>query len=138
MQPVLDFLISPAALYGFYALGLVLALSLFLTLKREIRRLERRCAAQQNLVTNLMAGTGAELEELKTRLKECEERSGMLVAPQPTLTGLNLNKRSQILRMLRLGEPADRICSALGVKPQEVELLDKVRIMLAETEPQVQ
>ena len=40
--------------------------------------------------------------------------------------GLNLCKRSQVLRMHRKGDPPDRIAAALEVPLQEVDLLIKV------------
>ena len=56
------------------------------------------------------------------------------VAPPPGLPkpGLNLNKRSQALRMHRRGEGAEQIAAALELPRQEVELLLKVhRIVLS-------
>jgi hypothetical protein len=41
-------------------------------------------------------------------------------------SGLNLSKRSQVLRMHRKGDPQDQIAATLGVPLQEVELLIKV------------
>jgi hypothetical protein len=40
--------------------------------------------------------------------------------------GLNLTKRSHVLRMHRLGHPPEKIAAALEVPRQEVELLIKV------------
>jgi hypothetical protein len=40
--------------------------------------------------------------------------------------GLNLSRRSQVLRMHRKGDPPDRIAASLEVPMQEVELLIKV------------
>ena len=40
--------------------------------------------------------------------------------------GLNLTKRTQVLRMYRNGEPSDRIASLLDLPRQEVDLLIKV------------
>jgi hypothetical protein len=45
------------------------------------------------------------------------------VVPRP---GLNLSKRSQVLRMHRKGDPLDRIAAALEVPLHEVDLLIKV------------
>ena len=56
------------------------------------------------------------------------------VAPTPGMPkpGLNLNKRTQALRMHRRGETAEQICTALELPRQEVELLLKVhRIVLS-------
>jgi hypothetical protein len=49
--------------------------------------------------------------------------------PRP---GLNLNKRSQALRLHRRGDPAEQIATALELPLQEVQLLLKVqRIVLS-------
>jgi hypothetical protein len=46
--------------------------------------------------------------------------------PSPLRAGLNLDSRSQALRMHRRGEPPAGIAAALGLPLQEVELLLKV------------
>jgi hypothetical protein len=47
------------------------------------------------------------------------------ISPTPR-AGLNLTKRSQVLRMHRKGDAPDRIAAALEVPLQEVDLLIKV------------
>jgi len=52
--------------------------------------------------------------------------------PDVCRTALNLNKRSQVLRMHRRGDPSDQIASILEVPRQEVDLLIKVhRIIIS-------
>ena len=47
-------------------------------------------------------------------------------------SGLNLNRRSQALRMHRRGDPPEQIAASLGVSRQEVDLLLKVhRIVMS-------
>lgn len=69
----------------------------------------------------------ASIESLARKLREFEALPG-----DPTVKpGLNLSKRSQVLRMHRSGEAPAQIAAALGVPHQEVELLIKVQgIML--------
>ena len=57
---------------------------------------------------------------------EAEERTGVLVPPAPPKSGLNLNKRSQVIRMSRRGEQAEKIAASLNLPQREVELLLKV------------
>jgi hypothetical protein len=58
-------------------------------------------------------------------------------AAQPALAGpvrpaMNLNKRSQALRLHRRGDPPEAIAASLGLPVQEVDLLIKVhRIVLS-------
>lgn len=113
------------AFYGLTAVGLVLCLFLFVSVKAEIRagghrarKIEKELRAE---LDRLRAGNA----ELAGALKQVEEQSGTLVAPPPR-TGLNLSHRSQVLRRHRLGEDAVRIAGALGLPRNEVDLLIKV------------
>jgi hypothetical protein len=45
---------------------------------------------------------------------------------------INLNKRSQALRMYRRGEPSERIATALQMSRNEVELILKVHRTVVE------
>jgi len=74
--------------------------------------------------------TGAALQKLldglAARLENIEQHPPAGAAPAVPRVGLNLCKRSQVLRMHRTGEPRDRIAAALDVPLQEVDLLIKV------------
>jgi hypothetical protein len=75
----------------------------------------------------------AAVEALAAQVYE-RQKDPPTTPPLPALTrpGLNLNKRSQALRMHRKGEDAARIAALLEVPRQEVELLLKVhRIVLS-------
>jgi hypothetical protein len=112
--------------------GVGLCLYLFVTLKREIWRLETRWQRKQSQLEQTIEGMRAELEDLKLRLQEAEERAGMLVAPTPPRSGLNLSKRTQALRMFHRGESPAQIAGSLGVPENEVQLLLKVSRVVAE------
>lgn len=107
--------------------GIAACASMFVSLRREIERLSRRVKRQQEQFAALQTQLAAELEGAKVRLQEAEERAGVMVAPTPARSGLNLNKRSQALRMSRIGEKAENIAVALGLPRKEVELLLKVQ-----------
>ena len=74
-------------------------------------------------------------ESLAARIQELERSPAPAPAPAaPGMprAGMNLNKRSQALRLHRQGETPDHIAAALELPRQEVELLIKVhRIVLA-------
>jgi hypothetical protein len=74
--------------------------------------------------------TAAALQEtvdgLTARLRDIEMHPPSAAAPPVPRAGLNLSKRSQVLRMHRQGDPPDRIATALEVPLQEVDLLIKV------------
>jgi hypothetical protein len=125
--------IAPFLLIG---INSVLCLFFFLCLEHEIRimalRWKRRQTAQESLTSNLKA----QVADLSVRMLDTEERAGVLVPPIPPKSGLNLNKRSQVIRMSRRGEQAGKIAASLNLPQREVELLLKVysRVVYSSTE----
>ena len=114
-------------LSGLLALALALCLFLFLSLKAEIHGVWRRTVELRAAVEALHASQAA----MEAVLKEIEEQTGTLVPPPPSSSGLNIGKRSQVLRRHRLGEDPDQIAAALNLPRTEVDLLLKVnRIVL--------
>jgi outer membrane murein-binding lipoprotein Lpp len=79
------------------------------------------------------------MEALSTRFESLEQQTEALrrqpaaASPDAGKAALNLNKRAQVLRMHRRGDPPDRIASLLEVPRQEVDLLIKVhRIIISQ------
>jgi hypothetical protein len=107
--------------------GMAACVYVFLSLRREIDRLSRRMKWQQEQFEALHTDITADFDSVKARLREAEERAGVLVPPTPTRSGLNLSKRSQALKMSRIGEKPENIAAALGLPRREVELLLKVQ-----------
>jgi hypothetical protein len=126
----------PLAPFLLIGINSVLCLFFFLCLEHEIRimalRWKRRQTAQESVNNNLKA----QVAELGARLLDTEERAGVLVPPIPPKSGLNLNKRSQVIRMSRRGEQAGKIAASLNLPQREVELLLKVysRVVYSSTE----
>jgi len=73
------------------------------------------------------------LDALTSRVQELEYSPKSVAAvPAVPRAGMNLNKRSQALRLHRQGERPDQIATALDLPRQEVELLVKVhRIVMS-------
>jgi hypothetical protein len=72
------------------------------------------------------------VEALAAQLHDLQNHPPVAPAPGLPKPGLNLNKRSQALRMHRRGEAAEQIASSLDLPRQEVDLLLKVhRIVLS-------
>jgi hypothetical protein len=73
------------------------------------------------------------VESLISRVHELEcAPAAANTVPAVPRAGMNLNKRSQVLRLHRQGERPDQIAGALELPRQEVELLIKVhRIVMA-------
>ena len=126
----------PLAPFLLIGINSVLCLFFFLCLEHEIRvmtlRWKRRQTAQEAVTNNLKA----QVAQLSARMLDTEERAGVLVPPIPPRSGLNLNKRSQVIRMSRRGEQAGKIAASLNLPQREVELLLKVysRVVYSSTE----
>jgi hypothetical protein len=110
--------------------GIAACAYVFLSLRGEIGKVSRRVKRQQEQYEELQAHISSELNSLRGRVAEAEERAGLLVAPAPARSGLNLSKRSQALKMSRIGEKPENIAAALGLPRKEVELLLKVQKMV--------
>ncbi len=116
--------------------GIGLCLFLFVTLKAEIRGLLRRYQQERKQVQDLESALNdarLAMQRLETDLRAVERQTGMLVAPAPARSGLNLSKRTHVLRMHRAGQDGATIATALALPRSEVELLIKVhRIVVAQ------
>lgn len=104
--------------YAVIALGLTATLALFLSLKMEMRRNTRRERRR--------------VDELLGRLRDASPAAPpeTVFVPASGRAGLNINRRTHILRLLRKGEDASHIAAALGVPQKEVELLVRVQEMM--------
>jgi hypothetical protein len=119
--------------YAVLGAGLSFTLYLFFTLKVELAKLDQRSQNKCTALTETIAALRAELDAQGALIRDMQEHSGMLVPPAPTASGLNLNKRGQVLQMHRRGQSADQIATTLGLPRTEVDLLLKVhQIVLAQ------
>jgi len=99
---------------------------IFLSLKKEICRLRQRLHRHSESLELAHQELLQQIEEMRGGLRDVEERSEQLVPPQPTKSGLNLNKRGQVIRMYRRGDGPDHIATLLDLPKNEVDLLIKV------------
>jgi len=131
----LEYLLHPLLSYALMAVGLGLCLYLFMTLKAEMRGLLPCRIEDQQRVEALEGALGEArlaVQQLENDLREVERQTGMLVAPAPARSGLNLSKRTQVLRLHRAGEDSAAIATSLGLPRGEVDLLIKVHGMVLE------
>ncbi len=117
--------------YALQAASSIACLLIFLTLKQEIRRLKLRLDRQQADEASSARDLKLRLEAITLRLRDAEDRAGVLVAPEPPRSGLNLTKRSQAIRMSRRGERAENIAASLSLPRGEVDLLLKINALAA-------
>jgi hypothetical protein len=133
---MLERYLIPLAPYVLLTLACIVALIMIVSFSTELKRLKARAGirqAEQELANRELA---ARLAQLSERLRDTEERSGMLVPPPPPPSGLNLNKRAQAIRMSRRGEPAGNIAASLNLPRGEVELLLKVYNLALDARPE--
>lgn len=125
-------LVILVASQGLLAAALVACIYLFVLGKRDLRAAGKRWAQRQETAQAEVQKLRVELDAMRERVRETEESAGLLVPPPPALSGLNLGKRSQAIRMFRRGEKPGQIAAALHVPEREIELLIKVhRIVLS-------
>lgn len=128
----LEWILLPGFLYGVVGLGLGFCLYLFLSLKCEIRALEKRGQAAETTLAEEIAALRTALDLVRAELRELQEQTGMLVPPAPAKSGLNLSKRGQVLQMFRRGQAPEQIAASLGLPLTEIELLIKVHQIVLE------
>lgn len=111
--------------YAAVALGLVITLVLFLSVKVELERTTRRERKR--------------VDEIMERLQAASPMQPAS-APEPVFVpiaasaGLNINRRTHALRLLRKGQDIAHVSAALGVPRQEIELLVRVQDLIANTQ----
>jgi len=128
-------MLQPLVFCILLAAGLGSCLYLFATLKDEIRGLLRRCQEDRlrvQAVESALNDARLAVEAVETDLRALERQTGMLVAPPPARSGLNLSKRTHVLRMHRAGQDGASIAAALSLPRSEVELLIKVHRIVVE------
>ncbi len=113
-------------IYALVVISLGLCLYLFVSAKREIRRVQLRLKQQNMLLQEAYDRMEFAVEQLKAQFLVIEANAGELVPPTPAKSGMNLNKRTQAARMFRRGEMPEQIATALGLPQNEVNLLLKV------------
>jgi hypothetical protein len=119
----MNWILHPLTLFVLLAAGLALCLYLFISLKQENALLQRRLRDEHASVAAAVESFRSSLLHLQCAVAE-QDGSAPPFAPVPA--SLNFNKRSQALRMYRRGEATEKICAALQMPRNEVELLFKV------------
>jgi hypothetical protein len=123
---MLDRYLIPLAPFLLIGINSVLCLFFFLCLEHEVRVMKLRWTRRDTVHESAADELKIQVADLSSRVRDAEERTGVLVQPTPPRSGLNLNKRSQVIRMSRRGEQAEKIAASLNLPQREVELLLKV------------
>ena len=108
--------------FGILLFGCIACTILFVTLKRDFQRHERR---QRKELDSLADTLRQEMRQLVPQDLE------LPIAPVLPRAGFNLNKRAQAVHMLRRGEDQAHIAAALNIPRKEIELLVRVQEIAA-------
>ncbi|MGB9610482.1 MAG: hypothetical protein ACPL7M_05870, partial [Bryobacteraceae bacterium] len=127
----MDVFAHPLTILAACALTLVGALLLYFSVRREMAALRAGLAAEKESRTAALAEFRHALEQLEERMEA--ELQEALVRAAPPQQSMNLSRRSQALRMHRLGDPPEKIARTLGLSRTEVELLLKVHRTVLES-----
>ena len=123
---MLERYLIPLAPYTLLAASCIFGLFLLLSFEKEIHRLKSRLARRQSGDNASARDLKIQIEQLNERVRDAEDRAGITIAPTQPKASLNLNKRTQVLRMSRRGERAENIAASLSLPRREVELLLKI------------
>lgn len=102
---------------------------LFVTLKKEIYRRDKEAGAAARDSLERMETLRREIAELRTEM----DRMPGFAPAVPSGTSMNLNKRTQAIRMIRMGDGIQQIASALSLPRNEVALLIKIQELLRDS-----
>lgn len=122
---------EPLTFYALLGAGLLMCLTLFVSLKRENTRLRFVLEKDRRLTVGRMEEFRSSMLKLQSALEQAHAEVRLHAEAQPSNPAepqsVNLSKRSLALRMYRRGESTEQIAAALGVPRNEVELLLKVQ-----------
>lgn len=119
--------------YLLLAANTAVLLALFFGINERLRKLRTRVQAREAVGGAETARISNALKELSTRIGVLEKEERQLGTPQQGAAGLNSTLRGKVLKMHRLGQPAERIAEQLRVPRGEVDLLVKVHAIVMRT-----
>jgi hypothetical protein len=116
----------PLAPYVLLTAGCFFGLFFLLSFEKEVYRLKARLARGRSGDRASAHELKIQLDQLHERLRDTEELVRTPIQTPSPRASLNLNKRTQILRMSRRGERTENIAASLSLPRREVELLLKI------------
>ena len=123
----MEWVIHPLTQYSLLSVVLGVCLYLFLTTRREQTFDTKVLRAELTQLRSSLDVLRLQVGQLERRLCTTEERVEEPTPSAVPIPGMNLTRRSQVLRMARRGDTPNCIAAELGLPLNEVELLLKVR-----------
>lgn len=123
---LLGLIVHPVFTYGLLAAGIAACVYLFVTVKQELRRIHLEHRKAESELDHLLGEVSAKVgitNRVALELESALAKLPQMSDPQP---GMNVSRRTQVLRMHRRGERPDQISAALRIPLREVELLLKL------------
>jgi len=128
---MLEHYLIPLAPLVLLALSLIACLIFLTLLDREVRLLKSSALRGGETDSVIAKEFRLKVEELSARVRDVEERINIQPEPVALRPSLNLNRRTQVIRMSRRGEASSTIAASLAMPRKEVELLLKVHGLTA-------
>ncbi|MGD0300870.1 MAG: hypothetical protein ABSE86_27615 [Bryobacteraceae bacterium] len=119
--------------YLLLAANTVLLLALFIGINQRVRKIGGRSDTREAALEKESIQISNVMRELNNRIAILEREDRQLGSPETGASGLNSALRGKVLKMYRLGQPADRISEVLRVPRGEVDLLVKVHTLVMRT-----
>jgi hypothetical protein len=127
-----DWLLHPLTHYGFLGFGMALCVYLCFVVERNAHAASERLKRKNLHLEGLIVDLRNQINGLRSAVEHSEQSAAPpAVAFAPS--GMNLTKRSQVLRMYRRGEQPESIAAALHLPRTEVDLLLKLHRSVAES-----
>ena len=140
----LEWISYPITQYTLTGVGLISSLTLWASSKVELRQVRRSMKSSLAELEKGVTNLNASIDDVR-RTKSAVPEPALLPAPAPApvpvpvMQGLNLTRRTQILRMKRRGENAQSIAATLQIPIGEVSLILKMeQLQGASLEPVAQ
>jgi hypothetical protein len=124
----LEWLYYPITQYTLTGVGILSSLTLWAGARAELRGIRRTLKTELAQLETGVTTLTSSLDDVRKAHHAVPQEPSLPPAPPPLqfLQGLNLTKRTQILRMKRRGESLNSIAAALQLPAGEVSLILKM------------
>ncbi|HLK21801.1 MAG TPA: hypothetical protein VKT81_22785 [Bryobacteraceae bacterium] len=119
--------------YGLLAANTILLLALFFGINQRVRNQNARMKAREATLEMEAARNSNLIKELTNRIASLEKDDRQQNNGEASAGPLSSTIRGKVLKMHRLGQPAERISEVLRIPRGQVDLLVKVHTIVMRT-----